>query len=118
MSRREFTKAVKRDAFLRANGACENPNCGARLSVGKFHYDHDTPDGLGGEPTLDNCVVLCVPCHRAKTSKRDVPAIAKTKRIQDRNIGIRKPSRIQSAGFRKPDPQCSATKPIVRRAEV
>ena len=94
MSRREFSKQIKRDAFLRANGRCENVKCHAFLTIGKYHYDHDIPDGLGGEPILSNCVVLCVPCHKEKTVKRDVPAIAKTKRIQDREMGIRKPSRF------------------------
>lgn len=89
--RREFSKQVRRDAFLRAKGCCEGKECGARLTVGKFHYDHDIADGLGGEPTLENCVVLCVACHKTKTRTRDVPAIAKTKRIQDRQRGIRKP---------------------------
>jgi 5-methylcytosine-specific restriction protein A len=94
--RREFSKQVKRDAFMRANGCCEAKNCGARLSVGKFHYDHEIPDALGGEPTLENCVVLCIACHREKTSRNDIPAIAKTKRIRDRNIGIRKPRTIRA----------------------
>lgn len=91
MSRREFSKAVKRDAFLRANGRCENASCNALLTLGKYHYDHDIPDGLGGEPILENCVVLCIACHKDKTSTRDVPAIAKTKRIQDWQKGIKKP---------------------------
>lgn len=95
MSRREFPKAVMRDAFLRANGACEG--CGARLSAGKIEYDHAIPDALGGEPTLDNCQVLCRPCHSAKTGKQDIPAIAKTKRIRDRERGIRRPSRFPGA---------------------
>lgn len=94
--RREFTKQVKRDAFLRANGCCEGKNCGARLTVGKFHYDHHIPDALGGEPLLENCVVLCIACHREKTSRGDVPAIAKAKRIRDRQIGIKKPRTIRS----------------------
>ena len=89
--RREFPKQVKRDAFLRAKGHCEGKNCGARLTLGKYHYDHEIPDALGGEPTLENCLVLCIACHGEKTAKRDVPAIAKTKRIQDRQRGIRKP---------------------------
>jgi 5-methylcytosine-specific restriction enzyme A len=96
MRRREFSKQVKRDAFLRANGCCEGENCGAKLSLGKFHYDHQIPDGLGGEPTLENCQVLCAPCHKIKTTKQDVPAIAKTKRIQDRQRGIKKPRTIRS----------------------
>jgi len=89
--RREFSKQTKRDAFLRADGKCERKDCGARLTLGKFAYDHVIPDGLGGEPILENCEVLCLPCHKAKTTKQDVPAIAKTKRIQDRQKGIKKP---------------------------
>src|ERR1700746_2334135 len=94
--RREFAKRVKRDAFVRANGCCENATCGAKLQRGRFHYDHIIPDGLGGEPTLQNCAVLCIACHKDKTGKTDVPAIAKTKRIQDRERGIRKPRTMRS----------------------
>lgn len=99
MSRREFSKAVKREAFARANGVCEGNDCGAKLTIGKYHYDHRIPDALGGEPELWNCEVLCVPCHSAKTTKADVPAIAKTKRIQDRQKGIKKPRSM--LGWRK-----------------
>jgi 5-methylcytosine-specific restriction endonuclease McrA len=99
--RREFSKQVKRDAFMRSGGMCEcadnnSERCGAKLTIGKFHYDHDIPDALGGEPTLENCVVMCTSCHKHKTSKRDIPAIAKTKRIQDREKGIKKPRKITS----------------------
>jgi len=96
MSRREFSKQVKRDAFVRANGNCEGHGCGARLHVGKFHYDHEIPDGLGGEPTLDNCKVLCMACHKVKTTTKDIPAIAKAKRISDRQKGIKKPRTIRA----------------------
>jgi len=87
--RREFSKQVQRDAFVRAQGKCEGENCGAKLTLGKYHFDHVIPDGLGGEPTLDNCAVLCVACHKEKTAKRDVPAIAKAKRVRDLHLGIR-----------------------------
>lgn len=97
MSRREFSKAVQREAFIRCNGKCEGENCGAHLYVGGFHYDHIIPDGNGGTPTLDNCQVLCKPCHKVKTCTIDVPSIAKTKRIIDRQRGIKKPSRFPSA---------------------
>jgi 5-methylcytosine-specific restriction protein A len=96
MSRREFSKHIKRDAFLRANGCCEGEGCGARLTIGKYAYDHRIPDALGGEPTLQNCQVLCAACHKTKTGKSDVPAIAKTKRIRDREIGIKKSRSIRS----------------------
>jgi 5-methylcytosine-specific restriction endonuclease McrA len=93
--RREFNKQVKRFAFTRANGQCEGmpygERCPVKLTLGKFHYDHVIPDGLGGEPVIENCAVLCVACHKDKTTTKDVPAIAKTKRIQDRQKGIKKP---------------------------
>lgn len=93
--RREFSKQVRRDAFMRAKGQCEGKpygeRCCVRLTLGKYHYDHDIPDALGGEPVLENCVVLCIACHKDKTVTKDVPAIAKTKRIQDRQKGIKKP---------------------------
>lgn len=106
MSRREFPKAVKVAAFQRANGHCENPECGARLTVGKFHYDHVLADGLGGEPTLDNCACLCSACHSAKTGRHDVPKIAKAKRQHAGHIGARKPTSrpipgSKASGWRK-----------------
>ena len=114
--RREFPKQVKRDAFVRANGQCEG--CGAHLAVGRFHYDHDIPNALGGEPTLDNCRVLCLVCHGEKTAKQDVPRIAKAVRIADREMGIRPArKRLRGPGFRKAPPQRNASRPIVRRHE-
>jgi 5-methylcytosine-specific restriction protein A len=98
MSRREFSKPVKREALKRAGKKCENETCGALFGV-KFHFDHDIADGLGGEPTLENCKVLCHACHNEKTRKHDVPLIAKTKRIQDRHRGIKKRRTIR--GWRK-----------------
>jgi len=92
MARREFPAKVKESAYERANGQCEMPGCGHRLELGRFHYDHRIPDGLGGEPTLDNCQVLCHPCHNTKTGRKDIPAIAKTKRIGRRLKGIKKRS--------------------------
>lgn len=115
--RREFSKAVKREALRRADKKCEGENCGVLFGV-KFHFDHDIADGLGGEPTLENCKVLCHACHKEKTTKHDVPLIAKMKRIQDNHNGIRKPSRLKSAPFRKPAPQKSASRPIVRRSQL
>lgn len=95
MKRREFPAKVMVLAFSRAKGLCEK--CGARLYVGKIHYDHRVPDAMGGEPTLDNCDVLCSSCHGEKTATVDVPAIAKVKRIERKHIGAARPK-----GFWKP----------------
>lgn len=93
--RREFSSKIKVAAFRRADGRCEK--CSVRLSVGKFAYDHRIPDAMGGEPTLDNCEVLCTACHSAKTRTVDVPRIAKARRQAAKHIGIKRPS-----SFRKP----------------
>lgn len=93
--RREFPAKVKVLAFNRAKGNCEK--CGVRLSVGKIHYDHVIADALGGEPTLDNCQVLCVGCHGRKTHTKDRPDIQRAKDRREKHIGAKKPR-----GFWKP----------------
>lgn len=90
--RLEFPQKVKAQAFVRAAGKCEGPNCGARLTLGKVEYDHDLACDLGGDNSLENCVVLCTPCHKAKTATHDMPLISKGRRIRKREIGIKKRS--------------------------
>jgi 5-methylcytosine-specific restriction enzyme A len=114
MSRREFPARVKIAAYERCSGACEG--CGARLTVGKFHYDHDTPDGLGGEPTLENCRVLCWACHAVKTRTGDVPAIAKAKRREAKFLGA-KTSRTPMPFGRQSKFKRKLNGTIVRRGE-
>jgi 5-methylcytosine-specific restriction endonuclease McrA len=100
--RTEFSAKTKTAAALRANGQCEE--CTRRLMTGDFNYDHVIPDALGGEPTLDNCAVLCRSCHRTKTTKADVPRIAKANRNWRTARGIRKPSQFacsRSSKFKK-----------------
>lgn len=90
MTRQEFPVSVRKAAWARCNGRCED--CGRELTGGPKdspQYDHDIPDGLGGKPTLDNCVVRCPSCHLGKTTTRDVPAIAKAKRIEAKRLGLR-----------------------------
>jgi hypothetical protein len=40
--------------------------------------------------------VICVACDSAKTYQRDIPAIAKVKRIRDREAGIKKPRTLRA----------------------
>lgn len=123
MSRREFSHKIRVAALSRSEHRCEgllagsDERCNADLHRRKFHFDHDLPDWFGGEPTLENCKVLCVECHHEKTAGIDAPAIAKAKRIILREEGYRKPSRLQGQGFRKSKPQNSATRPVRRKYE-
>lgn len=100
MTRREFTKAIKVAVVKRAtkNGNVYCEGCGALAK--KWEIDHDRPDGLLGDATLDNARLLCRPCHVAKTAA-DVAAIAKAKRVEARHIGVRKKPTLKSRGFEK-----------------
>jgi 5-methylcytosine-specific restriction protein A len=86
MARREFPRSVKVAAIKRAtvNGVVYCERCG-NLCM-RFEIDHATPDGLGGEPTLSNAVLLCLPCHKEKTAG-DVGVIAKAKRVEAKHVG-------------------------------
>ena len=99
--RQEFNTKVRVAAFERCKGQCEG--CGARLTVGRYAYDHIVPTSLGGPPTLDNCQVLCSgpgSCHARKTETQDVPRIAKTARQRAKHIGAKAPSRNPLPGGR------------------
>jgi 5-methylcytosine-specific restriction endonuclease McrA len=89
--RTEFSKATKREAWLRCHDdnfvprceVCDEPFWGRRPE-----YDHMVAAELGGDNSVENCQVLCPKCHRAKTSFQDIPRIAKSNRVRDKHAGI------------------------------
>ena len=94
-TRREFSQAVRKQAFARCcrNGTkpgipqCEH--CGNVLRAGNIEYEHLDPDGLGGEPTLENCGVWCAkPCSSRKTSDEDNPRMAKADRVLKKTYSL------------------------------
>lgn len=97
-ARREFPNSVKRAARERAGGICEchrvpqlptfRKGCGCSLGPGNTFYEHIDPDGLCGEPSLENAAVLVKTCWSIKTSTYDIPKVAQAKRRQDRASGI------------------------------
>ncbi len=108
MSRREFSKATKREALRRSGMLCEaagkmyglpeGKRCNAPLSHG-VEFDHVILDANSKDNSLENCASVCMRCHRYKTTKHDIPVAAKTLRQQDKHLGIRKP---KSRGFQRP----------------
>lgn len=98
MPRSEFSRKVMKAAWERCSGRCEK--CTAKLFPRKYAYDHIQPDQMGGEPTLDNCQVLCTNCHSEKTFKVDIPTIRKSDRQRDKHIGAMRPKqKIPSKPF-------------------
>jgi 5-methylcytosine-specific restriction protein A len=100
--RREFTAKTKKAALKRANGECEK--CRQSLVSGRFHFDHDTPDGLSGKPSIENCKVLCLPCHRVKT-KADKAIMTKADNVKKRANNLTAPkARIAQPPKAEPRP--------------
>lgn len=91
MARKEFSAKTKLAGWERSKGNCEK--CGLKLAVGKFRYDHIIPDQLGGDNSLENLQVICTGCDGEKTYKKDIPLIAKSNRIRNRHLGIKKTRR-------------------------
>lgn len=110
--RKEFSKAVKREALLRSGGLCEavgplyglepGQRCNVNLAYG-VHFDHVNADSNGGEPTLENCAAVCPQCNMFKAHKHDTPRAAKVKRQYDKHNGIVRPKgKIPSRQFNQP----------------
>lgn len=115
--RTEFKAQTKREAWTRCEKRCEGllpsgERCNANLEHKPHHFDHVIPDAIGGKNDLQNCAVLCVPCHGDKTNKKDKPLIAKSKRVSDKYNGHRRAPKLRGPGFRKAPPQNTATRPI------
>lgn len=102
--RQEFSDKVKLAAWQRSKGNCECPECrGVLKVVGTAEYDHyPIPASLGGPGTLENCRVMSKKCHRRITAEKDIPELAKSDRIFEKRIGIRK-SKRPMRGWRKFD---------------
>ena len=98
--RKEFSKKIRVAAWKRADGRCEE--CTRKLYPGDACFDHRIPDGLTGEPTLENCQCLCRWCHNVKTFGTDVPAIGRAKRREASHLGAKR-SRNPIRGWRKFD---------------
>lgn len=121
--RYEFKKSTMREAYARSGGFCEavgvaygleaGQRCNAPLDGKRKDYDHyPLPATMEGSDVLSNCVVCCVQCHKHKTATLDIPVQAKTKRVSDKHLGIRKAPTMRSAGFAKAPKQGRATAPF------
>ena len=97
--RREFPARVRVAVIKRATVDnrvfCEK--CGALAK--KWQIDHVRPDGLLGEPVIENAMLICELCYGEKNPE-DTRNIAKAKRREAKDLGAVKPEgKIQSRGF-------------------
>lgn len=85
--------------------------------AGNICFDHDHADGLGGEPNLANCRVLCIKvCHRKKTVESDNPVMQKADRVLKKTFGIAK-SRRPMPGSRASEWKRKMDGTIVKRCK-
>lgn len=116
MTRREFGAKVKLAAWERSGGRCEASDCGRKIVVGigpEFH--HQIPCELGGTNDPGNCVVLCIPCHRAVTKSEDMPRIVKARRLSKKAANI-KPRSRPILGSKASGWKCPFNSPAHRRS--
>lgn len=122
--RHEFSKPTKREALKRSHGLCEavgavyglepGQRCNAPLSHG-VEFDHyPVPATEHDSDGLENCVACCRTCHSHKTRTFDIPVQAKTKRVSDKHLGIRQPSRWASRPLGTGNKQHTATTPLTK----
>jgi 5-methylcytosine-specific restriction endonuclease McrA len=80
--RRWVPRRLRADIVLRQEGRCAD--CGTRLIIGFFVFDHRPPLALreaGADPNdPDGLAAICTRCDETKTPK-DLKEIARTKRL-------------------------------------
>ena len=92
MNRRRFSAKALMARLQEFNGRCVDCDCKTGGSNG-LEWDHIVPLAMHGQDEIDNLQPLCKVCHKAKT-RTDKGHIAKAKRMDQRNAGIRRqPSR-------------------------
>lgn len=97
MTRREFPTRIKVVVIKRATidnvvycEACKSP-------TRRFQIDHINPDGLTGEPVIENAQLLCDGCYAVK-NPQDTSAIAKAKRREAAHLNARTRPKIELKG--------------------
>jgi len=68
------------------------------LALSYWEADHRIPVALGGSNEPDNIDPLCQHCHKLKTTKKDIPIIAKVTRTREKQQGIRRSSKPMPFG--------------------
>lgn len=97
MSRRRISARERMAIWTRCGGVCHI--CGEKIDGGReaWEVEHIIPLEMGGDDEGDNLAPAHVSCHRAKT-KADAKHIAKAKRMQQREAGVKRQPRTVIPG--------------------
>ena len=116
--RRRISTKDRVALFAREGGRCHH--CAGLVTPGQaWELSHKTPLALGGADDETNWGVIHKrPCHEEVTRKVDIPTIAKAKRREAKNLGIRKPPTLRSRGFAAPAKKDRTTTKVVMRRPI
>jgi 5-methylcytosine-specific restriction endonuclease McrA len=118
--RRSVPRRVQAEIMLRQQGRCAD--CGTRLIMGFFVFDHRPPIALR-EPhedvnQPDRLAAICWTCNEQKTPK-DLKLIAKSKRIADKYQDFLERQREKVPGRRVPSrKERQEVERIIKRAQM
>jgi len=90
--------------FIESRQVMYCADCDAQIDIGLSYWeaDHRIALALGGSNEADNIEPRCAHCHKLKTSKKDIPAIAKVTRTREKQQGIRRSAKPMPFGKRSP----------------
>ena len=101
--RRSVPRRVQAEIMLRQNGRCVD--CGTRLILGFFVFDHRPPLGLREQGDdvndPDRLAAICWTCNEQKTPK-DLREIARAKRLAEQHQEYLERQRAKVPGRRLP----------------
>ncbi len=117
--RSNFTANTIARRLDHCNGQCEGAldggaRCPTMVVKGRFAADHDLPDFMGGKNDLENCRILCDPCHTEKT-KADQAKIGKLRRVAKADVRVKQDTdkpKMQSRGFEMSEKKSKAVPKI------
>ncbi len=102
-ARRHLPARLRAEILLRQGGACAD--CGTRLILGFFVFDHRPPLALrAGDADANDpsrLAAICTACNEQKTP-RDLKAIAKAKRLAEEHQHFLERQRTKVPGRRAP----------------
>ena len=119
--RRPLTRKEYLQLCIDQGGKCAC-GCGGKLDAIREGVidEHRIARALGGSDDISNRELWRKPCSKAKTEERDLPAIAKAKRLNGETGQNRRKAEIKSAGFsnrnKKFDGSVGLTKKAARAA--